>query len=308
MKILVIGGHGFVGSNLTTLLKSHPTYKVIVASRRNGLDLSDYGNTRSYLTKNKPDVIYNCAAHVGSVHYIANHAADVIHDNMLTVINLYKAVSEVSSLSVIINPLSNCSYPGEANIHYEPDWWKGEVHESVFSYGNAKRFIYVISKCYKKQYGINTVNFLVPNAFGPGDYLDPNKVHAVNGMIIRLIQAKENKAKEFEIWGTGQPIREWGYIKDIVKILEKGITFKDELLYPVNIAQNKGYSIRKSAMIISKIVGYKGKLVFNKNYEDGAPIKILDNRNFRKFFPNYQFTDHEKAIKETIKYYKQNLD
>lgn len=306
MKILVLGGHGFVGKNLISSMEGM-NREIISLSRRDGLDLTDYSKPQKYFTDIKPDVIFNCAAHVGSLHYVTTYAAEVLHDNIQMTLNIYKAVKEVCPEARIINPLSNCSYPGDANIHFEPDWWKGEVHDSVFSYANAKRMIYVISKNYNKQYGIKTINFLVPNAFGPGDYTDPNKTHALNGMIIRMIKAKRQGDKEFEIWGTGKPIREWGYIKDMVNILIEGLTIENDLIYPVNIAQNKGYSIKESAEMIKEAVGFEGELIFNTKYQDGAPFKILDDKKFRSIFPDFEFFDHKKGIEKTVEYYESVL-
>lgn len=306
MKILVLGGHGFIGKSLVMSLRNRG-YEVCPLSRRDGLDLRDYNSTKKYFSDMEPDAIMNCAAHVGSLHYVNTYAGDVIHDNAQMALNIYKAVNDVCPNVRIINPLSNCSYPGDANIHFEPDWWNGEVHDSVFSYGNSKRFIYVISRNYHKQYGIKTVNFLVPNTFGPGDYTDPNKTHALNGMIIRIIKVLRHGDKKFEIWGTGKPIREWVYIRDVVNLLIKGLTIKNDLIYPVNIAQNKGYSIKESAQFISEAIGFKCKLVFNTKYQDGAPIKILDDKKFRSIFPDYEFYDHKKGIQETVKYYQSVL-
>lgn len=306
MKILVLGGHGFVGSNLVRGL-SHLNHTIIPLSRRDGLDLTDFNSTKKFFNEIDPDAIINCAAHVGSLHYVTMYAADVIQDNIQMALNIYRAAREACPESRIINPLSNCSYPGDANIHFELDWWKGEVHDSVFSYGNAKRFIYVISKNYYKQYGLKSVNFLVPNTFGPGDYTDPNKTHALNGMIIRMINAQRNGDLEFEIWGTGNPVREWGYIQDVVNLLIRGLTIEQDLIYPVNIAQNKGYSIKESAEFIADAIGFAGKLTFNTDYQDGAPIKILDDQKFRSIFPDYEFFDHKEGIEETVKSYKSIL-
>jgi len=304
LKIIILGGYGFVGKNLLNKLKNSG-HEIIPFSRRNGLDLTDYENTKSHFDEIKPEAIINCSAHVGSLHYVTTYAADVINDNVQMALNIYKAVKEVCPAARIINPLSNCSYPGDANIHFEPDWWKGEVHHSVYSYGNSKRMIYVLSYCYGIQYGIKTINFLVPNTFGPGDYTDPNKVHALNGMIIRMIKSKRNGDKEFEIWGSGKPIREWGYIDDVVNFLIRGITIEDDLTYPVNIAQNKGYSIKESAEYIADALKYEGKLVFNTKYQDGAPNKILDDKKFRTFFPDYTFFDHKEGIRRTVDYYNE---
>jgi len=302
MKTLIVGGHGFLGTTIANQLQK-TNYEVICRSRRDGFDLLELNNTIEILSEMKPEIIFNCAAHVGSVHYVSKYAGDVFHDNVQMNLNLYKAIKKSCNKAIIINPLSNCSYPGDANIHLEKDWWYGEVHDSVFSYGNGKRFIYVLSKSFYQQFGIKTLNFLVPNAFGPGDYLDPDKTHALNGMIIRMLKAKINGDDKFVIWGTGNPKREWGYIKDIAKIMIEGSKMEKDLLEPINMAQNKGYSIKESAQIISEEIKYEGELVFDISYQDGAPTKILDDKLFRNNFPNFVFTDHRFGIQETVSYY-----
>lgn len=306
MKILVLGGHGFVGRNLLSTLKES-AHEVIPRSRRDGLNLSSYKATKDTMKDLQPHAIFNCAAHGGSLHYVSRYAADVLSDNIQMTLNLYRAVTETCPNARIINPLSNCSYPGEADIHNEREWWFGGVHESVYAYGNAKRMIYVVAWCYQKQYGIRSVNFLVPNAFGPGDYTDPDRTHALNGMIIRMLRAKAEGKAEFEVWGTGTPVREWGYIEDVVEILKRGLTIESDLTYPVNIAQRRGHSIRESAEAIRKAINFKGRIVFNQAYPDGAPRKVLDEERFRALFPDFRFTDHEEGIRRTVKYYESVL-
>lgn len=282
-------------------------HDAVARSRRSGLDLLDRSAVESALKHERPDAIINCAAHVGSVHYVTSFAADVFHDNVQMALNLYKAVASSRPEALIVNPLSNCSYPGEADVHYEPEWWNGPVHDSVCSYGNAKRFIYVLSRCYHKQYKVRTMNFLVPNAFGPGDYTDPNKTHALNGMIIRMIQSQRRGDTDFEIWGTGKPVREWGFIKDIAAVLVRGLKLDRDLQYPINIAQNRGYAVSESARMIAQVVGFSGKLSFNTKFQDGAMRKVLDDRAFREAFPDFVFTNHLDGISQTVDYYQKQL-
>ena len=141
----MLGGHGFVGKATVKKLKE-TNHTVIPLSRRDGLNLDNLESTISYLKKIKPDAIVNCAAHVGSLHYVTEYAADVINDNIQMALNIYRAAAKECRNSLIINPLSNCSYPGDSGIQFEKDWLNGEVHKSVHSYGNAKRIIYIISK------------------------------------------------------------------------------------------------------------------------------------------------------------------
>lgn len=300
-KTLILGGHGFLGKNLAQLF---PPDTVTLASRRTGLDLFDLAGTKHYLQTVQPDTIFHCAAHSGSLHYVTSFCGSVLKDNIQMAIHLYEAVKEVCPSAEIINPLSNCSYPGEAAIQYEADWLNGPVHPSVSAYANAKRFLYVLSESYKNQYGIITKNLLVPNAFGPGDSENPNKVHALNGIIIRMIQAMERGDKTFEIWGSGNPIREWGYAKDLARILFLCKDLHADITYPVNIAQNRGFRIKESAQMIGELLGYKGELVYNTKYQDGAAMKILNNERFRVLFPEVEFTDHRQALAETIAYYR----
>ena len=302
-KILILGGTGFLGKQVAKLL-SGTTHEVVSVSRKEGIDLTNLAQFVDKLTDLKPGVIVNCAAHVGSVHYALQYAGDMLYDNMLIELNLYKAVQLSCPKAKIINPISNCTYPGDANIHSEPDWERGAVHDTVLPYASSRRMVYALAESFRKQYKINSVNWLIANAYGPGDYSDPNKVHALNGIIIRLLKSKKEGEKTFEIWGSGTPTREWVYIEDVAKILCYSVDNIGEQIYPLNLAQNKAYSITEIAKIAAEALDYKVEFVFNTKYADGAPFKILDNKLFREKYPSFSFTPLNEGIKNTIDYYK----
>jgi len=306
MKYMILGHTGFVGKNLKQYLSS--LGHEVVASSRNECDLRDYESLSNFIKTNPNiDAIFNCAANVGSVHYVTAKAADVIADNTLMALNLYKAVLEHAPETTILNPLSNCCYADGNTIQQEENWLKGEVHQSVFSFGNFKRVLYYISRCYNMQYNIKSINLMFPGIYGPGDSTDPNKVHALNGMIIRMLDAVKNCDDQFEIWGTGKPIREWIYIEDVCKIMLQSLNLSKTVIEPINIAQGNGFSIAETAGCIANSIEYSGDLVFNTQYQDGAAIKILGNKNFVKVFEGYNFYDHQEGITQTVKYYKEVL-
>ena len=305
MKILVLGDTGFIGENLMNRLKKDGC-NVAGCSRKTGVDILDYNQIRDFIKQEGPDIIYNLASHGGSMLYVREFAADVVSDNIQMCLNLYRAVLEVNSNIKIIQPFSNCSYPGDSSIQVEENWLKGDVHRSVFSFGNSKRAIYFISKCYSDQYGVNTVNLLFPNTYGPGDSCDPKKTHALNGMIIRMLKAKKSGEKQFVVWGTGSPIREWAYIDDFIESLVRAIDI-DNLPYPVNIGQEKGYSIAESALMIKEECGFEGEVVFDNSYPDGDPVKIMSTEKFVDLFPNFEFFDHREGILNTIRFYEDKV-
>lgn len=305
-KVLVLGGSGFLGKHVMQLLSEDATIIALSLSRRDGTDIRNLPVFTDTLKEINPDYIVNAAAHVGSLHYISEHAADVIYDNMQIVMNIYDAVKNACPNARIITPLSNCSYPGAADTHYEPEWENGPVHSSVLAYGSVKRMVYAFSESYKKQYGIKSINWLISNAYGPGDYTDPARTHALNGILMRLLQAKAANDKTFTIWGTGTPFREWVYITDVAKIMVHSIGL-DEQISPINLAQNKAYSIKEIADMGAQALNYNVEFVFDTSKADGAPIKVLDDRMFRTSYPDFTFTPIADGIKNTVAYYEKML-
>lgn len=304
-NILVLGGTGFIGMNLINKL-SADGHKVHSCSKSQGVDIRDYRQLSKFLLPLKPDIIFNVASHGGSLHYVKEFAADVFSDNVQMTLNLYRAVKEFSPTTKIITPFSNCSYPGSSDIQVEEEWLNGDVHPSIFSFGNSKRTIYYISKCYQEQYGLKSVNLLFANTYGPGDSTDPNHTHALNGMIIRMLEAKKNSDKEFVVWGTGKPVREWTYVDDFIKALILAMDI-NHLEYPLNIGQGKGYSIEESALLIKESIGYGGDIVFDTTKLDGDPIKIMSGDNFINKFKDFNFYDHKNGIQKTVEYYEDVL-
>ena len=302
---MILGKTGFIGQNLYNKM-FNDGQEVIGCSRSTGVDMLVYEEIRDFIKDHQPGIIYNAASHGGSMRYVRDYAANVLSDNLQMSLNLYKAVLELNPTIKIIQPFSNCSYPGDSSVQHEENWLSGDVHKSVFSFGNSKRGIYYISKCYNDQYGINTVNLLFPNTYGPGDSIDPNHTHALNGMIIRMLKAKRAGDKEFVVWGTGKPVREWAYIDDFVNALYMAKNL-DNVIYPLNIGQQKGYSIADSAMMIKEEMGYEGEIVFDTQYQDGDPVKIMSKQRFREKYPDFKWFDHREGIANTIKYYEEKL-
>lgn len=307
-KIVLIGGFGFLGKNLQNQLSDKEKYELYPISRRNGYDLLEKNEIINFLKEKNPDYVINCAAYVGSLEYVNNHLADVISNNLLLGINLWEILKEINYKGIVINPISNCTYPGKADIQKEDEWWDGMVHPSIISYGTAKKTIFMINKCYEKQYNIKTINIIMPNSYGEFDYNDENRVHALNGIIIRMLKMVKEGKKDFTVWGSGKPIREWSYMPDTARFMKHIIDNNiNELPNPINIGQGFGYSINEIANMIKSNLDEDIKIINDTTKIDGDPIKILDGTTFSNLFPNFKFTKLNEGIINTINYYKNEI-
>jgi len=304
-RVAILGGTGFAGRNVRIALES-AGMNVGAFSRTTGCDLMDLPAAWARLNAFQPQYIVNCAALVGSVNYVTDFAADVVDVNMRIVLNTYKIAQQMRE-AIIINPIANCAYPGVMNIYDERGFWDGPIHPSVLSYGSTRRMMWVLSKCYADQYGVRSVNLIVPNMYGPYDSTNPNKTHALNALIIKFVRAVKQNQPEIEVWGTGKPIREWLYVKDFAEVVRRVIESREINMEPVNIAQNCGLTVRELVEIIGKLVGFQGKIVYNTRYQDGAPKKVMNDSYFRQRFPDFKFADIESGIRETIDYYREIL-
>jgi GDP-L-fucose synthase len=125
----------------------------------------------------------------------------------------------------------------------------------------------------------------------------------MSALIKKISDAKYNNLKEVVLWGSGKPKREWIFVEDVSRIIEEIITKKINNFFLLNVAQNKSYSINKTADIIKNTLHYNCKIANNKKYPDGAPLKQLSEKNFKKYFKSFKFTNFNIAIKKTIKSY-----
>ncbi len=303
--ILILGTNGFVGKNVVKVLSQH-SFNLLLHHGKKELDLTNDTLFTEYLLQHQPKYIINCAAKVGSLHYVSRYAADVIDENLRIILSIYKSVSHVNKNIKIIHPIANCAYPATTTTFIEDQWLNGPLHPSVMPYGSTRRMIWHIGESYYAQHGIRSYYFFVPNMYGPYDSTNPDKAHALNALISKFVKAEFEKQNTIQVWGTGIAIREWLYAEDFAKVLAIFLNNIENLPIsePINIGQNFGLSIRDLVYIINKHFNYKFEIKWDDSMPDGAPRKVMDDKLFRHYFSEFKFTDFNEGIEETIKYYK----
>ena len=302
LRVAVLGGSGFLGRHACEALEACGA-TVRSFSRRSGCDLLDLETAGREIGAFRPHYLVNCAAMVGSVKYVSDRAADIIDVNMRMLLNVYRIARDLKD-TVVVNPIANCAYPASLDVYEEERFEDGPIHPSVLSYGSTRRMMRALAACYAAQYSVPSVNLGVPNMYGPLDSTDPDKTHAINALVIKFLRAKRAGDAEVEVWGTGAPVREWLYVKDLAAVFALVVRSGTASLDLVNVGQNKGYSVREIVEVVRRQVGHAGKVVYNPRYPDGGPRRVMSDRLFRRHFSEFSFTPLDQGLQETIRYYE----
>ena len=302
MRVLVLGAKGFVGSWTVKKIKQLKNEaEIFEASLSLGTDLRNKRQTFDLFERVKPEYVINCAAYVGGIQYGYIHPAEIFHNNMLMILNIFEACRDYK-IKRLIQPISNCAYPQNESLFKEENFWNGQLHESVLAYGMTRRMMWVGAFSYAKQHGLDTVSLILSNMYGPGDHFDEVRSHALGALVKKIVDANIENKKEVVIWGTGNPVREWLYVEDGAEALVRAMDIKPYLDI-INVGTAEGVSIRDLAYLIKDAVGWKGEFVFDTSKPDGAPHKTVDGSRGKKLLGFKPKTSLKEGIKITVSDY-----
>ena len=276
MKVLIFGSSGLVGSSVFKILNTKSSYKEIVGSTRKDTNLFDYEETFNCINEVKPDIVINAAAKVGGI--LANNTlrSEFIIENLKINLNILESLKLLPNIK-LINLGSSCIYPLDAiNPIKEEYVMTGSLEPTNSPYAMAKLTAIEIGDALTKQYGTKVVNLMPTNLYGPNDNFSENESHVIPGLIARMHKAKLKKEDTFNIWGTGEPLREFLYAEDLAEAIDFVIQndINEKLL---NVGSGKEITIKNLSNLIKEIVGFEGKLNFDSSKPDGNPRKLLDS-------------------------------
>ena len=282
-KIFLAGHNGMVGSAIHRLLKCKKNIKIITRSHSE-LDLCDQKAVKKFMEIESPDEVIIAAAKVGGIHANNAYPANFIYQNLQIESNLIH-FSHIQNVEKLLFLGSSCIYPKHSNQPMKEDaLLTGLLEETNEPYAIAKIAGIKLCESYNRQYGRDYRSIMPTNLYGPGDNYHKENSHVVPGLIRRFHEAKVNSQETVVVWGTGNPRREFLYVDDMAKasifiheldkiILEKNIK---KMQSHVNIGTGEDLTIRELAQTIKQVVGYKGKIIFDKTKSDGTPRKLLN--------------------------------
>ena len=181
----------------------------------------------------------------------------------------------------------------------------GPLEPTNEAYAIAK--IAGISMCqsYRKQYGADFISLMPTNLYGPGDNFTNERGHVIPALIRKFHDAKAKNLDEISAWGTGSAKREFLHSDDLADacvFLMKNYSSGDI----INVGTGEDVTIKELTEKISKIVGFKGKIVWDTTKPDGAPRRLLDVEKLHTLGWKHHI-ELEKGLEETYEWFKKNV-
>ena len=277
-RVWVAGHRGMVGSAIVRRLSAENCE--ILTVERGALDLRRHDDVDAYVAAQRPDVVILAAAKVGGILANDTYPADFLLDNLLVETSVVSACYK-NSVKKLTFLGSSCIYPrGAPQPMPESALLTGPLEPTNEWYAVAKIAGIKLCQAFRRQHGCDYISAMPTNLYGPNDNFDLASSHVLPALIAKAHAAKQAGARDFVVWGSGSPLREFMHVDDCadaIVFLTKHYSGEEH----VNVGTGEEVTIRQLANIVMETVGLQAELVFDAAKPDGAPRKLMDSTRLR---------------------------
>src|ERR1700693_4128099 len=273
-RVVVTGGHGFLGSFVVDKLRAAGAKEVVVP-RSDKHDLRIQSEALRLYTDARPDIVIHLAAVVGGIGANRKNPGRFFYDNAIMGLNVIEA-ARITGIQKFVCAGTICSYPKFTPVPFrEEDFWNGYPEETNASYGLAKKMLLVQLQAYREQYGFAGIYLTPVNLYGPRDNFDLESSQVIPALIRKCWEAKQAGAAEITAWGTGSATREFLYVEDAAEAI---VLAAEKYSKPdfVNLGSGEEISVRDLLELIRTMTGAKGAVRWDNSKPDGQPRTSLD--------------------------------
>jgi GDP-L-fucose synthase len=263
-----------VGSAIVRLLRSRGFTNLLLRSRAE-LDLLDSAAVRAFYLKHRPAYVFVAAARVGGIWANSTQPVEFLSENLQIELNLING-AHAGGVKKLLFLGSSCIYPKTApQPMTEECLLTGPLEPTNEPYALAKICGIKLCQAYARQHGANYISAMPTNLYGPEDNFDLKTSHVLPALLRKFHIAKTEAQPHVTLWGTGSPYREFLHVDDLADaclfLMEKYDS--PEL---VNVGCGRDITIRDLAGLIGRVVGYAGRIEWDRSKPDGMARKLLD--------------------------------
>jgi len=309
MKCLVLGGAGFLGSNLCKELIMEGHDVVVFASNKRQYDnLKDIidkitiitGNFEEFdkfdiLTKDI-DVVFHLISTTIPETSNKNMGQDII-SNVLATINLLESCRKNNVKKVIFYSSGGTVYGIPQNVTSISE---EHPNNPTCSYGIHKLTIEKYLNLFNHLYSLDFIVMRIANPYG--ERQSPNSGLGAIATFLARALSKET----IEIWGDGSVTRDFIYVSDVSKAAIKLMSYEgDQKVF--NVGSGRGYSLNEIVTIIESVTDEKTKIDYKEARKVDVPVNVLDISRITNEIDWYPEVSLESGIRNMVEYYRKTL-
>ena len=299
-KILITGGTGLAGKNLTHYLLKHG-YNNVKAMSSKECNLTDQMQTNAFFDSYKPEYVFHLAAYVNGIMGNMLNKGKAFYINSLINLNVIEAC-RIYKVKKITAMGTGAAYPVSNNLLKENEIWNGPPHSSEDAYAHAKRAMYAQLCAYKEDYNLDFAFVISTNLYGPHDNFDTKQGHVIPSLIKKFYDAQINGNADMMAWGNGTAKRDFIYADDFAKALELIMTKGNGA---INMSSGYIHTIKDITDILSDLTSINVK--WDSTKPNGQSVRIYDITKLQDLGFKSSFS-LEEGIKLTYKWLTSNIE
>lgn len=273
-KIYIAGHRGMVGSAIERRLRSLGFHNLVLRTSKE-LDLTNQKDVENFFKQEKPEYVFLAAAKVGGILANNTFPAEFIYNNLMIEANVIHS-AYLSHVKKLLFLGSSCIYPKFASQPIKEDeLLSGYLEPTNEAYAIAKITGIELCKFYRRQYGVDFISAMPTNLYGINDNFDLKSSHVLPALIRKFHEAKVSNSATVELWGSGNPMREFLFVDDLADACVYLMQNYSEEKH-VNVGTGEDIKISDLARVISEVVGYQGEIIYDISKPDGTPRKLLN--------------------------------
>ena len=273
-KIYLAGHRGLVGSAIHRALE-RAGYGNLLLKTSAEVDLRNQAAVDALYASERPDYVIVAAARVGGILANDPYPADFLYDNLMMECNLIHGAYKAGVKKLLFLG-SSCIYPKMAPQPLKEEYLlTGPLEPTNEWYAVAKIAGIKLCQAYRRQHDCNFISAMPTNLYGPGDNFNLETSHVMPALIRKFHEAKINNSPTVEVWGTGEPRREFLHVDDLADAVMYLMANYDGY-DTINVGTGEDLKIAELANIVKQAVGFEGDIVFDTSKPDGTPRKLMD--------------------------------
>lgn len=244
-------------------------------------------------------MVVHAAGAVAAAAVTSSNPMAAITTNLVLTVQVLQAAWEAGVQRILIFS-SSTGYPATGHPVREEEMWDGPTHPSYFGYGWMRRYLERISEFAASKSSLGVALFRPTAVYGRHDNFDPVTSHVLPALIRRAVA----KDSPFEVWGTGEEVRDFLHVSDLVRgsllALEKHASCD-----PVNIGYGKTITIKDVVKIILKAADHaNAQVVFNSSRPTAIPVRMVDTSKAKKILGFEPSVSLEEGLADTVAWYR----